>query len=79
MLYNRYAVGLVIGRLRNERGMSQDALSALAGLSRSHLTLIENGRKILRLDTLWHIATALEIKPSVLIQAVEGQQYRSME
>ena len=71
MLYNSFIVGQVIGHLRSEKGLSQEALSALADISRSHLTLIENGRKTLRLDTLWHIAEALGIKPSTLILEVE--------
>lgn len=71
MLYNSFIVGQVIGHLRSEKGLSQEALAALAGISRSHLTLIENGHKTLRLDTLWHIADALGIRTSALIRAVE--------
>ncbi len=77
MLYNRFTVGQVIGRLRNEKGLSQEALSALAGISRSHLTLIENGYKTLRLDTLWHIAEALDVRPSTLIRITEEQDEQS--
>ena len=36
-------VGAVIRRKRMERGMTQELLSGLAGIARTHLTMIENG------------------------------------
>lgn len=71
MLYNKFAIGIIIGRLRTQKGLSQEVLSGLAGISRSHLAMIENGRKTARIDTLWRIAGALQIKLSVLIQFIE--------
>ncbi len=73
MSYNSKAFGLVVSRLRTEKGMTQENLSAFAGIARSHLTLLENGKKTARLDTLFRIADALEIKPSVLIQMIEEE------
>ena len=77
MPYNRKAFGIVISRLRTEKGMSQENLSAFAGISRSHLTMLENGKKTARLDTIFSIASALEIKPSDLIKMVEEMQKNS--
>ena len=71
MSYNSKAFGLVVSRLRTEKGMTQENLSAFAGIARSHLTLLENGKKTARLDTMFKIADALDIKPSVLIQMIE--------
>ncbi|MBQ3761704.1 MAG: helix-turn-helix transcriptional regulator [Clostridia bacterium] len=71
MSYNSKAFGLVVSRLRTEKGMTQENLSAFAGIARSHLTLLENGKKTARLDTMFRIADALDIKPSVLIQMIE--------
>ena len=71
MPYNSKAFGLVISRLRTEKGMSQESLSAFAGISRSHLTMLENGKKTARLDTVFHIADALGIRPAELIRLVE--------
>ena len=71
MPYNRKTFGIVISRLRTEKGMSQESLSAFAGIARSHLTMLENGRKTARLDTVFCIADALGIKPSDLIRMVE--------
>ncbi|MDR0928227.1 MAG: helix-turn-helix domain-containing protein [Oscillospiraceae bacterium] len=75
MPYNRMIVGHVIGMLREQKGFTQEVLSGLAGISRSHLTLIENGRKTLRLSTLWQIADALQIAPSAIIAMAESKQY----
>ena len=76
MPYNRKAFGIVISRLRTEKGMSQESLSAFAGIARSHLTMLENGRKTARLDTVFNLADALGIKPSELIRMVEEDEKR---
>lgn len=62
MLYNSQIVGQIIGKLRTERGMSQEVLSGLAGIARSHLTMIENGSKNANVETLWKIASALDMR-----------------
>ena len=64
-------VGATIRRLRMERHMSQELLSGLGDIGRTHLTMIENGKKNPSLQTLWKLATALEMKPSELIVAIE--------
>ena len=70
MEYNRKAFGIVTGRIRTEKGMTQEELSRAAGISRSHLAMLENGRKTVRLDTLWHLAEALGTAPDALIREV---------
>ena len=74
MPYNRNAVGHTIGYLRTQKGLSQETLSSLAGISRSHLAMIENGHKTVRIDTLWSIAEALNIKLSSLIHMTETEE-----
>lgn len=71
MPYNSQALGLVIATERIRNGMSQEQLSGLAGISRSHLAALESGNKIPRIDTLWRIAEALSIRPSKLLVSVE--------
>ena len=73
MLYNSRITGQVIGILRTQRGMSQEVLSGLAGIARSHLAMIENGRKNANVETLWRIAQALDIRLSDLIRMVEDK------
>ena len=73
MPYNRKKLGIVISRLRIDRGVSQETLSALSGIARSHLAMIELGKKVPRTDTIWSIAEALNIKLSDLISLIENE------
>ena len=45
MKYNSRITGQIIGRLRTQRGMSQEVLSGLAGVARSHLAMSGESRK----------------------------------
>ena len=76
MDYNYKIAGQIIGRLRTQRGMSQEVLSGLSGIARSHLAMIETGNKNANVDTLWRIAQALEMKLSDLIKLIEDEHER---
>lgn len=54
-------VGQVIQSYRLRKGMSQEVLSGLAGLDRTHYSKIERGLRSPTLDTLFKIAQALDI------------------
>ena len=71
MQYDSRITGQVIGKLRTQRGMSQEVLSGLAGMARSHLAMIENGSKSPNVDTLWRISAALGVRLSELLRLVE--------
>ncbi len=71
MRYDCVTTGQLICKLRKERGLSQEVLSGLAGISRSHLAMIENGKKCANVNTLWCIADALQIPLSQLFVLVE--------
>ncbi len=73
MLYNRKVFGVVISRLRVQKGLTQESLSGLAGIARSHLAALESGEKTAKLDTVWQIAYALGIRPSELIRLTESE------
>ena len=73
MQYDNKAVGKVIRAAREEKKLSQEMLSGFAGIARSHLSMIESGRKMARLDTIWKIAVALEIRPSELVARMEQE------
>ena len=79
MDYNRKITGRMIGILRMERGWSQEVLSGLAGVARSHLAMIENGSKNANVDTLWRISAALGIRMSELMRMVEDETARQEE
>ena len=71
--YDHTVTGRVIRRLRLERGMSQEILSGLAALSRSHLAEIESGKDNANVETLWRIAGGLDLRLSELIRQVEEE------
>lgn len=73
MQFDSKAVGAVIRSLRKEKGLAQDVLSGLAGIARTHLTMIEGGTKSIKFETLWKIAMALEIQPSELVARIERE------
>ena len=71
MKYDNTAVGQTIRRLRKQKSLSQEVLSGLAGIARTHLTMIENGSKQANFETLWKLAYALDMKPSELVALIE--------
>ena len=71
MKYDHRITGQVIGRLRVQHGLSQEELAQKAGIARSHLAMIENGKKSANVETLWKVAEALGMRLSELIIKVE--------
>ena len=59
-----------IGYYRRRRGLSQEKLAEILGISRQHLAAIEapNMDRGLSLELLLRIADALEIEPYVLLK-----------
>lgn len=54
-------IGLNIRRIREERGLSQEKLAALADLHRAYVGQIERGEKNIGLKNLEKIAIALQV------------------
>lgn len=73
MQFDHNAVGRTIRSLRRGRGLSQDVLSGLAGIARTHLSMIETGAKHVNFETLWRIALALDMRPSELVAQIEQE------
>lgn len=71
MQFDNRIIGQTIRQLRTERDLSQDVLSGLAGIARTHLSMIENGSKQANFETLWRIALALNMRPSELVARIE--------
>jgi transcriptional regulator with XRE-family HTH domain len=53
--------------LRHQRGFSQRSLGEIAGLHRTGIYLLENGKREPRLQTIVVVADALSIDPSFLV------------
>ncbi len=66
-------VGKTIAFFRNQKGISQEVLSGLADIGRSHLSAIERGERKPTLETLYRICSALNIKMSTLIIKLEEE------
>ena len=70
-------IGKVIRALRRSRGMSQEVLSGLADLDRTHYSKIERGLRSPTIDTLFKIAHALDVPPHEIVSAIEKAQASS--
>lgn len=76
MLFDYTVLGDTIRDMRRERGLSQEVLSGLAGIARTHLTMIENGTMHPTIETLCKIAQALGLRTSELFSMVEDRNIR---
>lgn len=66
-------VGRIIQKFRENKKQSQELVSGFAGIGRTHLSAIERGERKPTLDTFFKIADALDVKPSVLMAAIEEE------
>ena len=66
-------LGRVIRQYREKCGLSQDVVSGLAGIGRTHLSAIERGIRKPTLDTLFKLAEAMNIEPSQLVKLIEDE------
>ena len=63
--------GKAISKARQSKGITQEVLSGLADIGRTHLSAIERGERKPTLETLWRIASALNMRPSDLVRKIE--------
>ena len=66
-------VGQVIQEYREKKGLSQEVVSGLADIGRTHLSAIERGVRKPTLETFFKLADALDVKPSELIKIIESK------
>ena len=66
-------VGEVISHFRKKAKMSQEVLSGLADIGRSHLSAIERGERKPTLETFFKLSDALDIRPSILMAEIEKE------
>ena len=64
-------VGEVISRFRKNKKMSQEVLSGLSDIGRTHLSAIERGERKPTLETLYRISVALDVKMSEIVEEIE--------
>ncbi len=66
-------VGEVIAKFRNDKSISQEVLSGLANIGRTHLSAIERGQRKPTLETLYRISLALDVNMSDIIKEIENR------
>lgn len=66
------AFGKVIKKQRLSEEFTQEAISEETGLARSYISELEMGKKDPSLFTIFKIAKALKIKPSLIIDEIEN-------
>lgn len=64
------ALGCAIAHYRRRRGLSQDRLAELVGISRQHMGAVEapHMNRGISLELLFNIAAVLEIEPYLLLK-----------
>lgn len=66
-------VGKAISKARQNRGITQEVVSGLADIGRTHLSAIERGERKPTLETLWRLAYALDMCPNELVRKIESE------
>ncbi len=66
-------VGRIIQGVREQKGLSQEVVSGLADIGRTHLSAIERGERKPTLETFFRVADALNIAPSELMKKIEDE------
>ena len=64
-------VGETISYFRKQKGLSQEVVSGLANIGRSHLSAIERGERKPTLETFYKICSAIGVKMSIVITILE--------
>lgn len=70
-------VGKVIQSYREQHDLSQDVVSGLADIGRTHLSAIERGIRKPTLETFFKVAEALNVPPSQLMKMIEDELNKS--
>lgn len=69
-------VGQVIQQIREQKGLSQEVVSGLADIGRTHLSAIERGIRKPTLETLFRLAEALDMPASEIVRMIESEILR---
>lgn len=71
MMLDSKIVGEVLAEFRRRKGVSQEVLSGLSDIGRTHLSAIERGERKPTLETLYRISLALGVSMSEIIGEIE--------
>lgn len=58
-------------RLRRKARLSQEEVAVRAAVHRTEIGLLENGRRVPRLDTIIKLLGALDVEPGILLKGMD--------
>ena len=64
-------VGKTLADFRKKKGISQEVLSGLADIGRTHLSAIERGERKPTLETLYRLCVAMGVRMSAVAAEIE--------
>ncbi len=67
-------IGKRVRQLRENKGLSQEALAAICNLHRTYIGLIERGERNLSVSTVEVVARGLEVPASELFTGIEASR-----
>ena len=70
------AIGKRIKSAREKKGLTQEQLAEQVNLSPMHISVIERGNKLPRLETLIKIANVLDVSADTLLQDVVNNKIK---
>jgi len=70
---NATIIGNILKELRSSKKLTQEQLSGLAVLDRTHYSKLERGLRSPTIETLIKIANALDIKPHEIMKIIESE------
>ena len=73
---DRDAWSAAIRRGRGAKGLTQEQLAEQVNLSPMHISVIERGNKLPRLEALINIANVLDVSADILLQDVVNNQIK---
>lgn len=73
---NQKAIGRRIKAAREKKKLTQEQLAECVDLSPMHVSVIERGVKLPKLETLINIANVLDVSADVLLQDVVNNQVK---
>src|ERR1700749_2996276 len=62
--------GVNLRRVRRRVGLSQEELAVRASLHRTEIGMLENGKRLARIDTLIQLSGAMAVDPTELIAGI---------
>jgi len=77
VLKEKEAFGVVLKRLREKKGITQEQLAFRCNLHRTYIGLLERGFRQPTVSTIFSIGKELKIKPSTLIKLTEQEMLKN--